>query len=196
LSQFKEIGPLLLLEKELEELEELEGALDEIEELAELELVELVVLAEETKTALLSDQDIAIIFSGLYDLFGCAVRNKIKDTVVSADLAKVKFPAMFIKDIVTVYAHKRESLEAGALSQRMALPSVKGVNWRVDVTISTTSLSRVFKPSVTLQLTLSDGRISTFECSVKKFHELRYNVAKVLKDIADLQQHPTLTRDM
>ena len=70
------------------------------------------------------------------------------------------------------------------------------VRWRVDVTISTTSLSRVFKPTIPLQLTLSDGSMHNFECSVDKFHELRYSVAKSLKHAQDLQQHPTLTRDM
>jgi len=47
-----------------------------------------------------------------------------------------------------------------------------------------------------MQLTLSNGKIYTFECSVDKFHELRYNVAKILKSLEDLKEHPTLTRDL
>lgn len=70
------------------------------------------------------------------------------------------------------------------------------LNWRVDVTISTTSMSRVFKPSVLMRMTLSNGKIVTFEVSVDKFQELRYNVAKVLKNVYDLKQHPIIFREM
>lgn len=70
------------------------------------------------------------------------------------------------------------------------------IQWRVDVTISTTSLSRVFRPYIILQLTLTDNTIRTFELSVEKFHELRYNVAKLYKHVQDIQQHPTLLRDI
>jgi len=80
--------------------------------------------------------------------------------------------------------------------QELTLPSINNVRWRVDVTISSTSLSRVFKPCVVLQVSLSDGRIETFEVPVDKFHELRYAVAKSLRHAQELQQHPTLNRDM
>ena len=71
-----------------------------------------------------------------------------------------------------------------------------GVNWRVDVAISTTAMSRVFKPSVVIRLTLSDGRIVTFEASVGKLQELRYQIAKVLKNVYDLKHHPIIFREI
>jgi hypothetical protein len=87
-------------------------------------------------------------------------------------------------------------MSATVAASRVSLPSIVNVRWRVDVTISSTSLSRVFRPSVLLQLTLSDGRVQQCECSVDKFHELRYAVAKSLKQAQDLQIHPTLTREI
>ena len=87
-------------------------------------------------------------------------------------------------------------MTAVAQEKRVALPTITGVRWRVDVTISTTSLSRVFKPTIPMQLTLSDGTIQNFECSVEKFHELRYAVAKSLKHAQDLQIHPTIAREV
>lgn len=75
-------------------------------------------------------------------------------------------------------------------------PQITDVRWRIDVTISTTSLARVFKPSIPMQVTLTDGTIANFECSVEKFHELRYSVAKALKNAQDLQQHPILNREL
>ena len=41
-------------------------------------------------------------------------------------------------------------------------------------------------------MTLSDGTIRTFEVPVDKFHDLRYNVAKVLREMTSLERHPVL----
>jgi hypothetical protein len=51
----------------------------------------------------------------------------------------------------------------------------------------------VLEPSVLLEMTLSDGSIKTFEVSISKFHELRYNVAYVLKEIDDLEKRKILS---
>eukprot|EP00823_Brevimastigomonas_motovehiculus_P004195 TRINITY_DN2703_c0_g1_i1.p1 TRINITY_DN2703_c0_g1~~TRINITY_DN2703_c0_g1_i1.p1 ORF type:complete len:108 (+),score=14.56 TRINITY_DN2703_c0_g1_i1:72-395(+) len=75
-----------------------------------------------------------------------------------------------------------------------AHPSIEDIQWRIDVTISTTALSRVFKPCVIMQLTLTDGTMRTFECSVDKFQDLRYNITKILKNMGDLEQHPAFQR--
>jgi hypothetical protein len=50
----------------------------------------------------------------------------------------------------------------------------------VDVVLSTSSVSRVLRPSVLLRATLTDGTVSTFELNVKSFHELRHAVAEAL----------------
>lgn len=65
----------------------------------------------------------------------------------------------------------------------------------MDVVISSSFLSRAITPVVLMEVTSSDGRIKTFELSIEKFHELRYNVAKVLKDMEDLEQIPILKID-
>ena len=75
--------------------------------------------------------------------------------------------------------------------------------WRVDVTISTTSLARVFRPSLLLSLTLSPSSSSSsstpnplvVECSVDHFHLIRYEVARALKHVQQLEQHPALHKD-
>jgi len=61
-------------------------------------------------------------------------------------------------------APKRASLAVGgsgpAVSGRkgdVRFPTLADLRWRVDVTISTSSLNRVLKPTLLFQLTLSDG---------------------------------------
>ena len=53
-------------------------------------------------------------------------------------------------------------------------------------------MSRVLKPKLLMEMTTSDGKIRQFEVSQDKFHELRYNIAKVLKDMEDIEQIPIL----
>ena len=71
------------------------------------------------------------------------------------------------------------------------------MQWRVDVTISSTALARVFRPSILVQLALSplSSRIATLHLSVDSFHRLRYEVARALKHVQELEQHPTLRKE-
>ena len=57
----------------------------------------------------------------------------------------------------------RAAIDAAADGRRVRLPGLDNFKWRVDVAISTSSLKRAMKPSVLMQMTLTDGRIHTFE---------------------------------
>jgi len=153
-------------------------------------------LSEEVKAGIVEDAEAKVAFEGIYSILVAAVRRKLKDSVFASDLEEVLFPEPYLADLVKFYTARREDLSAAATQHRDSWPTLSHLDWRVDVTISTSALSRVFKPSVTMQMTLSDGTIRTFECSLSKFHELRYGVARVLKDMQDLEHHPSLTRDL
>lgn len=71
-------------------------------------------------------------------------------------------------------------------------PRISGVKWRVDVAISTSSLERVMRPSIMMELTLSDGSIKTFEMHIEQFHKLRYSVARVLRNMQDVERNPIM----
>ena len=73
-----------------------------------------------------------------------------------------------------------------------ACPRLESTRWRVDVTISTSSLNKCLKPSILMQLGLSDGALKNFELPLDKFHELRFNVAKALRAVGDLEKHPLI----
>jgi COMM domain containing 5 len=124
------------------------------------------------------------------------VRNIVSEKNLAKVLKSYEVPTAFASDIVKAFANRCDVLVAAAAANSISLPSISKLNWRVDVAISTTSQSRVFKPSVTFRTTLSDGRIRTFECSAEQFHQLRYGVAKVLKSVNDLESHPMLQRDL
>ena len=68
-----------------------------------------------------------------------------------------------------------------------ALPTLDKLRWRLDVCISSSSLHRVLRPQLTMQTTLSDGSVRAFHVSRQRFNELRYTVAKGLKEMQDLE---------
>eukprot|EP00976_Prorocentrum_cordatum_P097356 1190955-Prorocentrum_minimum.AAC.1 len=76
--------------------------------------------------------------------------------------------------------------------------------WRVDVTIASNSLARVLRPSMLMEMTLSDGSIKTFEVRVglrsglvtqafcyvvspEQFHALRHAVARSIHEMDALE---------
>ena len=69
---------------------------------------------------------------------------------------------------------------------------VAGMKWRVDVSISTSSLDKIMKPSVMVELSLSDGSIKTFEMDVDQFQKLRYDTARLLRQMQEIERHPIM----
>lgn len=63
--------------------------------------------------------------------------------------------------------------------ERSAMDSCLVSGRRVDVHIASSDSARVLRPSVLLELTLTDGRIQTMSLTLEAFHKLRYSVAKV-----------------
>ncbi|KAJ3450636.1 comm domain-containing protein [Anaeramoeba flamelloides] len=76
--------------------------------------------------------------------------------------------------------------------EKVTYPHLVDVNWRVDVVISSGVLSRVLKPVIMMQMILSDGQVKQFEVSVDKFQEMRYNVAKVISEMQNIEKMPVL----
>ena len=73
-------------------------------------------------------------------------------------------------------AAAEEHMEALGAAMGAGLPELQQLRWRVDVVLATSACARVLKPSILLELQLSDGTTRCVELSVKAFHELRYKV--------------------
>ncbi|EDV24545.1 uncharacterized protein TRIADDRAFT_56449 [Trichoplax adhaerens] len=70
--------------------------------------------------------------------------------------------------------------------QQMRIPD-EVIPYLRDAVYGSSTISRSLVPNLLLELTLSNGKIFTFEVSVAKFHELRYNIAKVLKEMNSVE---------
>eukprot|EP01112_Ceratiomyxa_fruticulosa_P009221 TRINITY_DN2401_c0_g1_i1.p1 TRINITY_DN2401_c0_g1~~TRINITY_DN2401_c0_g1_i1.p1 ORF type:complete len:210 (+),score=33.90 TRINITY_DN2401_c0_g1_i1:173-802(+) len=138
---------------------------------------------------------IPIVFTGLMYIIRLAIKSRVSVENFQNDLADIRIPQPIITDLVTVLKKSRGNLESSALENRLKFPTLTSLRWRVDVIISSSNLARVLTPLLTMQVTDSAGEIRTFELTIDRFHELRYNVAKVLKDMEELEQLQILKID-
>ena len=86
----------------------------------------------------------------------------------------------------------KSKLQKTLVDKRIRFPRLQKLRWRIDVTISSGSLSRVMRPSILMEMCLSNGSIRTFEVSIDQFNQLRHGVAKVLLDMQTLERHPIM----
>lgn len=144
----------------------------------------------------LTEESVCFIISGLYRLLQLALRSSqssLKSEMLGEDLKELKIPDEFTADIISVvFGQRRPSLLKHALESGVHLNKLESLKWRVDVGISTSVLNRLLEPSVSMEMVLSNGSIHHLEIPMHKFHELRYNVAHVLKEIEVLEKRSIL----
>lgn len=133
------------------------------------------------------------LFAGLLLVFRAGVRSRHKAAEMKQDLEQdVKMPSELAQLLVTAIQNKREAVEQASLQRRPRCVSLKSLDWRVEVTISTGSLNRVLKPSVLVGMQMDNGETLTFEVSREKFQELRFEVATALKAMQTTEANPIL----
>ncbi|KAJ8396496.1 hypothetical protein AAFF_G00018020 [Aldrovandia affinis] len=144
----------------------------------------------------LSEEQLSHVIAGIYRLLKDALRlptSSLKQEVFKEDLRELRISEEFITDFASVvFGNRRAALEAAAEKQGPRLPAIEEFRWRVDVAISTSSLSRALQPSILMQMKLTNGSSHRFEVPVNKFQELRYNVALILKEMNDLEKRSVL----
>mmetsp|Transcript_25348 Transcript_25348/g.47624 ORF Transcript_25348/g.47624 Transcript_25348/m.47624 type:complete len:258 (-) Transcript_25348:8-781(-) len=147
-------------------------------------------LAKQAKT--FSYHEISVVLTGVTLLVCTAVRNRTKVSVVTKDLKEMNMPEAQIDDIVKALRNVRIDLQDNCIKNRVRAPSLTSFRWRVDVAISTETLQKVFKPTILCETTTSNGETKTFEMPIEQFHHLRYNVAKVLRNMEEVERHPIM----
>jgi hypothetical protein len=108
----------------------------------------------------------SFLFTTFYDIFRQGIRLKLDADKFRDQLIGLKFDTDCTKLLRDVYAQKYDNL----IQQ-----SLKVGSW--------------YNQIVGMQLELSDGKIKTFECSIRQFHNMRSTVASVLNDMSALESH-------
>ncbi|CAL8358377.1 unnamed protein product [Merluccius merluccius] len=152
------------------------------------------------ESSVIPEEKLSHIVAGMYRVLTEAIRIPTSSLKQEASLFKyilscsvIRIHEDFITDFASVvFGSRRAALEAVTSQHDPHLPTLDNLRWRVDVTISTSSLARALQPSVLMQMKLSDGSVQQFEVPVSKFQELRYNVALILKEMNDLEKRSVL----
>jgi hypothetical protein len=101
----------------------------------------------------ISARETNLMISGLYLILKLALRNKVKLSAIKGDLLKMNIPQAVVEEIGKVVSESRTNYEL--LSQHYRISSfhkLEKVRWRIDVVISSGSLSRVMRPNILIQV--------------------------------------------
>lgn len=151
---------------------------------------------KELETSNVNEEMLSVIYMGIYHLLKLAIRLplvSLKPEMLKDDLIELQIPEEYHSDLSSVvFGSRRPHIDTYALESRPRLPRLESFKWRSDVAISTSVLNRALEPTVLMEMSLSNGNIHKFEVPTSKFHELRYNVAFVLKEMEDIEKRNIL----
>ena len=85
------------------------------------------------------------------------------------------------------------STTAEEAEKLLSAPTLTSLTWRVDVILSSSSVTRVMQPFVIMRVGLSDGTYKTIELSIKAFHDLRFRISEALHSLHKLESNYLFT---
>jgi len=147
------------------------------------------------QNALIDKCNATTVFTAFFFLFRAGLRAKIRQIDMQSGLGELGCQADAVQWICAAFKKCQTELEEVVLSNKIRFPNVDNVRWRVDVNISSSSMSFVLQPTILIELVLSNEKKVVFEMPPLRFHQLRYNVAKVLKEMEDLEKLQILKID-
>lgn len=138
------------------------------------------------------DKSFFQLILGTYTVIRTIFRKKIPISTVEKDLSTMNFPPDVIPLFVKVTKQGRITMENSLQLAQVSIPHLHRFKWRVDITISSSSVQKIFRPTLLVTLIDTNGCMKTFEMSVQQFHGLRYKVAKALLAMQEVERHPII----
>lgn len=109
---------------------------------------------KQLKLGELKDQ-FSVIYTALYQIIRTTVRNKINLSTLRSSLQLFNYPSPVSEKLVNhvmLLRSKAYSLQKFNQSFQCKWPTVAKLRWRIDVVISSGSLSRVMRPNIIMQV--------------------------------------------
>ncbi|XP_043254141.1 COMM domain-containing protein 5-like [Colletes gigas] len=134
------------------------------------------------------DEYYSVIHTILKVHLGTLSQN-VKPAEFKQILDELKLPSDCIDDLSTiVYGQKRPELVAGLINRSKFYAHLISCKWRVDITISSSTINRVLEPHIIMEWTFNNGEHQIFELSLPKLHQLRHAVATILVEMQKVEQ--------
>ena len=123
----------------------------------------------------------------------CAlVRSGKEEGEALGGVTSMGFAAPLAKDLVEVALGRRGALQEALDRGVPRHPGLHRLRWRMDVAISSSSLAKVMRTVLLMEVTNTEGRVVSFEVPPERFAELRYGVAKALQESNAVYDNPLL----
>lgn len=140
----------------------------------------------------LDEQSFFQLVLGTYTVISTIFRKKVPVSIVEKDLTAMNFPPDVIPLFLKVTKQGRTFMEDSLQTTQVSIPHLHRFKWRVDITISSSTVQKIFRPTLLVTLIDTNGNMKTFEMSVQQFHGLRYKVAKALLAMQEVERHPII----
>mmetsp|Transcript_40582 Transcript_40582/g.67390 ORF Transcript_40582/g.67390 Transcript_40582/m.67390 type:complete len:196 (+) Transcript_40582:52-639(+) len=172
---------------QLQHMDNIEGLLAAVLRYIAGEMLDAAVFKQLQASTSLDSATLGGVFTGLHWIIRACLRSSLKLKAIRAELAELRIPSPCAESILAAVEEGRAAMRSTEQPSCSALPTLETLRWRLDVAIATGQLSKVLRPQLTLQCTLSDQSSQTFHVSKQRFDELRYTVANLLKGVQDLE---------
>jgi len=127
-------------------------------------------------------------------LFKTALRERIEPGPFQEALESLTLGGDKQNILVASYKQLKSTI-IPKTSSNVSLPHISSMSWRVDITIATNEIDRVLKPTILMRIIDSNGDVKQMEMNPETFHQLRYSVARVIKEIESLDSMQILKID-
>ncbi|PAA82704.1 hypothetical protein BOX15_Mlig024861g2 [Macrostomum lignano] len=117
-------------------------------------------------------------------------RDRLRD-----DLRQLKYSEPWIEGLLEM-AFDAGFLDAVDKSKKIDARSdpMEEFSWKIDVNICTSKVGKILEPTVFISFRTGDTP-HCFEVPLSKFHQLRFTVADLLRDMTQLENHPAVKLD-
>ncbi len=158
------------------------GALANNKMISDLEIREL---AETHKQPVaLVDQ----LFNAFHEITLTAIRSRVAKKALSEELSgRLKLRDDLASSLMGIIARHRSGVIASVQDARL-FPKVVATHHRVDISLISSHLKRHMRPSVTLELDLSDGDRTAVELTVDSFDKLHGAVGEAIAKIEETER--------
>lgn len=131
------------------------------------------------------------LFSGLMVLVQAIIRlpqDSVKETDLRQGLKELKFSEECCNEFLTMFRSNKVNLYMAKHQLCDFFLKIENFNWRIDVTISSNYLAKSLDTVIIFYITFKNGESKSFEMSIAKFHQLRFFISSMLREMEFLEK--------
>lgn len=132
------------------------------------------------------------LFCGLLMLVQAILRlpmESVKENELKQGLKELKFSDDCSNEFINIF--KDNKIELYNIKSKIGqeyFHTLESFNWRIDITISSNFLAKSLDTVIIFQINLDNDESFTFEVSIAKFHQLRFYIASMLKELEFIEK--------